>query len=177
VTDVTIEDVAGWEADLAALTGGLGKLFARPGPRKTFADMVGGLLADVPRKNSWQLAERAGHRSAYGLEWLLGGARWDADVLRDQVRSYVVQGLGGNAGELAALVIDDTQVIKQGNKSVGVAPQHCGLTGQIENCQVLVMMTYATPAGHAFVDRELYLPERWTSDPARLAQAGGARGP
>ncbi|WP_433349672.1 DUF6444 domain-containing protein [Micromonospora sp. CA-111912] len=28
-----------------------------------------------------------------------------------------------------ALVLDDTQAIKKGTKSVGVAPQHCGLTG------------------------------------------------
>jgi SRSO17 transposase len=87
---------------------------------------IRGLLADVPRKNSWQLAERAGHRTAYWFEWFLNGAKWDADVLRDEVRSYVVEGLGGNSGAKATLVIDDTQVIKNGDKSVGVAPQHCG---------------------------------------------------
>jgi SRSO17 transposase len=36
------------------------------------------------------------------------------------------------------------------------------------------MLTYATEAGHAFVDRELYLPRSWTSDPARCRAAGGA---
>lgn len=69
MTDVTIEDVSGWGTDLEVLTGGLGWLFARPGPREAFTDMVRGLLADVPRKNSWQLAEHAGHRNAYALEW------------------------------------------------------------------------------------------------------------
>ncbi|AZQ40679.1 hypothetical protein EJ357_30145 [Streptomyces cyaneochromogenes] len=29
----------------------------------------------------------------------------------------------------ATLVLDDTQVIKKGDKSVGVAHQHCGVTG------------------------------------------------
>lgn len=33
-------------------------------------------------------------------------------------------------------------------------------------------MTYATTAGHAFIDRALYLPEVWTSDPARCQAAG-----
>jgi hypothetical protein len=34
------------------------------------------------------------------------------------------------------------------------------------------MLTYATEAGHALIDRELYLPESWTSDPARCKAAG-----
>jgi SRSO17 transposase len=62
--------------------------------------------------------------------------------------------------------------IKKGDKSVGVAPQHCGLTGQTENCQVMPMLTYAAETGHAFIDRELYLPESWTSDPVRCRAAG-----
>ena len=96
-----------------------------------------GLLADVPRKNSWQLAEHVGHGSAYRLEWLLGGAKWDAEVLRDRVREYVVATLGAEDG---VLIADDTQVIKKGVKSVGVARQHCGATGQTENCQVMPML-------------------------------------
>jgi SRSO17 transposase len=70
------------------------------------------------------------------------------------------------------LIADDTQVIKKGDKSVGVAPQHSGATGQTENCQVLPMLSYASARGHAFIDRALYLPRRWTDDPQRCAQAG-----
>ena len=32
------------------------------------------------------------------LEWLLGGAKWDADALRDRVRDYVVATLGAEDG-------------------------------------------------------------------------------
>lgn len=55
----------------------------------------------------------------------------------------------------ATLVLDDTQVIKKGDKSVGVAFQHCGTTGDVCNCQVMVMFTYAAAGGHTFVDRRL----------------------
>src|SRR6266508_4447035 len=134
---MTVEDIAGWDEDLQALTDGLGWLFNRPEPRVTFGLMVRGLLADVAKKNSWGLAEHLGLATPQPLEHLLGGARWDADVLRDAVRGYVLRGLGDSGG---ALVLDDTQVIKKGVKSVGVAPQHCGLTGQTENCQVMVML-------------------------------------
>ena len=168
--DISYDHLVGWEAELRLLTERVAdSLFTRPEPRATFTDLVRGLLADVPRKNSWQLAEQVGHGSAYRLEWLLNGAKWDADALRDQVRDYVVATLGA---EDAVLIADDTQVIKKGVKSVGVAPQHCGATGQTENCQVLPMLAYASGRGHAFIDRALYLPRRWTDDPQRCARAG-----
>jgi SRSO17 transposase len=72
----------------------------------------------------------------------------------------------------ASLVIDDTQTQKKGIKSVGVAFQHCGLTGDVRNCQTTVMLTYATTAGHAFLDRRLYLPEEWAEDRERCRAAG-----
>ncbi|MEU9837575.1 IS701 family transposase [Streptosporangium sp. NPDC048047] len=159
-----------WDAELAALTARIADpLFKRPEPKATFADLVRGLLADVPRKNSWQLADHLGHRTANRIEWLLSRAPWDADALRDAVRSHVIGHLGRPDG---VLIADDTQAIKKGDKSVGVARQYCGLTGQIENCQVMPMLTYASSAGHAFVNRRLYLPESWAGDLARRAVAG-----
>jgi SRSO17 transposase len=160
----------GWDEDLRALTERIaGPLFTRPEPRVSFGDLVRGLLADVARKNSWQLADHVGHRWAHRLAWLLNGASWDADALRDEIRDYVVEHRGGPDG---VLIADDTQVIKKGVKSVGVAPQYCGATGQVENCQVMPMLTYASGRGHAFIDRALYLPECWTNDPERCAAAG-----
>ncbi len=43
--------------------------------------------------------------------------------------------------------------------------------GKITNCQVGVFAAYVSRHGHAFIDRALYLPERWTEDPARMAAA------
>ena len=50
--------------------------------------------------------------------------------------------------------------------------QYTGTAGRIENAQVAVYLTYAGRGGHALIDRELYLPESWLSDPARCAAAG-----
>lgn len=47
----------------------------------TFVDFVRGLLSEVPRKNSWQIAEYLGYDSPGPLEWLLNGAVWEADDL------------------------------------------------------------------------------------------------
>src|SRR2546429_8633896 len=112
---MTVEDIAGWDEDLRALTDGLGWLFNRREPRVTFGLMVRGLLADVLKKNSWGLAEYLGLARPQPLEHLLGGARWDADVLRDAVRRYVLEGLADPGG---ALVLDDNKVIKKGDQRV-----------------------------------------------------------
>jgi SRSO17 transposase len=166
---VTDEDLSRFSHDLQVLTDGLGWMFNRPEPRVVFGEFIRGLMADVPKKNGRGLADHAGHRSPRSFQHLLGGAKWDADVLRDQVSALVVQGLGDPG---AVLVIDDTQVLKKGDKSVGVAPQHYGLTGDTRNCQTMVMLTYASEHGHAFIDRELYLPAEWAGDAGRRKEAG-----
>jgi SRSO17 transposase len=167
---LTYDLVVSWDTELTAVTSRIAdRLFKRPEPKATFADLVRGLLADVPRKNSWQLADHVGHPTANPIEWLLSRARWDADALRDDVRAYVVEHLGSPDG---VLIADDTQAIKKGDRSVGVARQYCGLTGQVENCQVMPMLTYASAAGHAFINRRLYLPEDWAGDAGRRTVAG-----
>ncbi|MET8448808.1 transposase [Streptomyces sp. NPDC005209] len=70
------------------------------------------------------------------------------------------------------LVLDDTQVIKKGDKSVGVGHQHCGTTGDVRNCRVMVMLTYAAASGPTFYDRPLHLPQSWTGDRERCRTAG-----
>jgi SRSO17 transposase len=42
----------------------------------------------------------------------------------------------------------------------------------VENCQLGVFLVYATPRGHTYLDRELYLPQRWTDDCERCWGAG-----
>ncbi|MFC4898677.1 IS701 family transposase [Streptosporangium amethystogenes subsp. fukuiense] len=159
-----------WDTELTALVTRIADpLFARPEPRQAFADLVRALLADVPRKNSWQLADHIGHATAHRFEHLLDRAKWDVDALRDEVRSYVLAHLGRTDG---VLIADDTAAIKKGEASVGVADQYCGLTGQVENCQVIPLLTYASDAGHAFVNRRLYLPEAWAHDGERRGRAG-----
>ena len=71
----------------------------------------------------------------------------------------------------AVLVIDETGFLKQGKSSCGVSRQYTGSAGKITNCQIGVFAAYASEHGHAFIDRQLYLPKAWTSDPERRAAA------
>jgi SRSO17 transposase len=61
--------------------------------------------------------------------------------------------------------------LKQGRASCGVGRQYTGSAGKITNCQIGVFAAYVSRHGHAFIDRALYLPKAWTSDPARLNAA------
>jgi SRSO17 transposase len=57
--------------------------------------------------------------------------------------------------------------------SAGVARMYTGTAGRVENCQVGVFAAYLTPdGGRALIDRELYLPEKWTADRGRCRAAG-----
>ncbi len=52
-----------------------------------------------------------------------------------------------------------------------MARQYCGALGKVANCQVGVFLGYASPQGHVGIDRALYLPEKWLTDPERCAKA------
>jgi SRSO17 transposase len=143
--------------------------FARVEPRRRARAFVLGLLSGLRRKNCWTIAELAGDAAPDGMQHLLAAARWDADAVRDDVRAYVVEHLGGAD---AVLVVDETGDVKKGRASAGVQRQYSGTAGRVENCQVAVFLSYASWRGHALIDRELYLPRSWTSDPARCAAAG-----
>jgi SRSO17 transposase len=88
-----------------------GARFSRVEPRRRARAFVLGLLAELPRKNCQTIAGHAGDRTSDGMQHLLSRARWDADGIRDDVRSYVVEHLGDPG---AVLVVDETGDVKKG---------------------------------------------------------------
>jgi SRSO17 transposase len=144
--------------------------FENAGSRKRARAYVLGLLSHAERKNGWTLAEFAGDGSPDGMQRLLNFCAWDAGAVRDAVRRYVVKNLGDPA---AVLAVDETGFLKKGKMSAGVARQYTGTAGRVENAQVGVFLAYAGPDGsRALIDRELYLPEKWTGDRDRCRAAG-----
>src|SRR3989440_89964 len=157
-----------WSAAFAEVGERIGPVFARAETRQRTQVYLRGLLSPVQRKNGWQLAEEAGEATPYAMQYLLDRARWQSERLRDSVRGYVCEQLGDPD---AVLVIDETGFVKKGTKSVGVQRQYSGTAGRIENCQLGVFLSYASPKGHTLLDRELYLPKSWTQNPARCREA------
>jgi SRSO17 transposase len=104
------------------------------------------------------------------MQRLLNFSPWDEDAARDALARYVARAMGDPA---AVLAVDETGFIKKGRMSAGVARMCTGTAGRVENCQAGVFAAYVTPdGGRALVDRELYLPEKWTGDRDRCRAAG-----
>jgi SRSO17 transposase len=164
-----LAQITRWHDELTALHERIAPRFGRPEVRARAGRFLAGLLDPIERRNGWHLAEQLGERTPDGVQRLLRTARWDAEAVRDDLRAYVLEHLGDPA---AVLIVDETGFLKKGTKSVGVQRQYSGTAGRIENCQIGVFLTYASPRGQAFVDRALYLPEDWAADAVRREAAG-----
>ncbi len=162
-------DPGRWSDGFGALLDRIAPRFARYEPLRRAGSLMLGLLSGLDRKNCWTIAEHRGDATPDGLQHLLSRAKWDADAVRDDLRGYVAEHLGDEAG---ILVVDETGDVKKGVHTVGTQRQYTGTAGRIENAQVAVYLTYAVPRGHALIDRALYLPKSWTNDPGRLERAG-----
>jgi len=159
-----------WEQTVDRVMARVAGAFGRVEPRRTARDYVAGLLSATERKNCWWLAENAGHASPDAMQRLLRTACWDAEQVSDEVRSVVVERLAHPEG---VLIVDETGFLKKGLHSAGVQRQYTGTAGRVENAQVGVFLSYASPHGRALIDRRLYLPARtWCADPDRCAAAG-----
>jgi SRSO17 transposase len=167
--DLDAAEVRGWAVGLSALHHRIAKHFVRAEPRQLAYDYLRALISPIERKNGWQIAEQLGAATPDGVQRLLATAQWDADKVRDDLQSYVVEHLGDPD---AVLVIDETGFLKKGTKAVGVKRQYSGTAGRTENCQIGVFLAYASPRGRTFLDRELYLPQEWATDAARREEAG-----
>lgn len=156
-------------AELERLCERIGRHIHRQEVRRHVRDYLSALLAPVPRKNGWQVAQQVGETRPHGVQRVLNGATWDANRVRDDLQAYVREHLGHAE---AVLVLDETGFLKKGRHSVGVQRQYSGTAGRIENCQIGVFLAYASPHGRTFLDRELYLPKDWAQDAERRQAAG-----
>jgi SRSO17 transposase len=167
--DLTRETRARWAATCALVHGRIAHQFARAEVRDRARRYLTAVLGRIERRNGWQVAEALGEPGPQGVQRLLNGSRWDADAVRDELRRLVFEHLGEPEG---VLTIDETGFLKKGTKSVGVKRQYSGTAGRKENCQIGVLLGYASSTGHAFVDRALYLPQEWADDTVRRTEAG-----
>uniref|UniRef100_UPI003898DE1A IS701 family transposase n=1 Tax=Actinomadura formosensis TaxID=60706 RepID=UPI003898DE1A len=160
----------GWSAGFEAYAGRFAGRFPRVEARRRMVSYVRGLLSETERKNGWTLAEVAGDAGPEGMQRLLNFYPWDVGGVRDDVRDVVVECLADERD--GVLIVDETGFLKKGTKSAGVARQYSGTAGRIENSQIGFFLAYASPAGRALIDRELYLPKEWTGDRERCRAAG-----
>jgi SRSO17 transposase len=151
------------------LRGLLAPVFCQARSRLTAFAYIGALLAEPgDRRSCWQLAEAAGHATPRRMQALLGEHAWDWTAALSGLQRFILDHLGDRD---AVLVLDETAELKQGTMTAGVARQHAGITGQVENCQTVVFMAYVTARAHALFDFRLYLPKQWCAGRKRRERA------
>jgi SRSO17 transposase len=140
-------------------------VFAQASSRLTAFSYIGALLTEPgDRKSCWQLAERAGHATPRRMQALLAEYAWDWKAALAALQRFIVAQLGDPE---AIVVLDETAELKKGTATAGVARQHAGITGQVENCQTVVFAAYVTARAHVLSDFRLYLPKAWCAGQAR----------
>ena len=165
---ISLRDLQRWGQELNRVTQRLGPLLGRVEMQAQGVRYLRGLIAQIERKNGWQLAEHLGEQTPTNLQHFIARAAWSADDVRDELQQYVQEHLADPDG---VLIIDETGFLKKGTQSAGVARMYSGTAGRIENCQIGVFLAYSSPKGHALIDRELYLPKDWTENRDRCRAA------
>jgi SRSO17 transposase len=121
--------------------------------------MVQGLLSNLKRKSTEPIAVAfEGVDSVRNVTNFMSKSKWDNEGMLAEYRADLAETIAAEGGMITG---DETGIPKKGNQSVGVARQYCGRTGKVDNCQVGVMVGYASSLGYGLVDCELYMPEPW----------------
>ena len=147
--------------------------FARVEPWLQAGKYAAALMSDLPRRNGWTLAERAGDRTPDRMQRLLSRAVWDAGAVIKVVRRFAVAGLdraarlSGRRG-LAVGAIDETSQVKQGERTAGVKRHYLGCAGKVANGITTVHLAYAREGiGHALIAARQWIPREHLEDPAK----------
>jgi SRSO17 transposase len=163
-----VGDVASWQEDLERWLAPFLARLSHPARRAMCPLYIAGLIGPGDRKSIQPMAERLGLGGHDRLHHFISAGIWDTDPLETELLVQADRLVGGPK---AYLVIDDTALAKKGTHSVGVAPQYASALGKTANCQTLVSVTLAAGEVPVPIALRLFLPESWTSDPARLDHA------
>lgn len=156
------EDLESVGAELSSFCSLFGEAFVRIETRELCELYLRGLLSNTERKNVEAMAlELAGPEAVRNLQRFIGQHRCDEDLLARRHWEEVAATL---SSPLGVFCIDASDIEKKGPESVGVAPQYCGSAGKTANCQSGVYVSYVSPAGHALIESQLYMPECWFAD-------------
>jgi len=170
----SIDDVADCAVRVdAQVRAVLGRVLAQ---RRSAGVAFGYLSALSPgvRANCWALAEEAGHEGPHRMQALLRTYRRDWKDMRGELAGLAAAWLPCDPGDLIGpgIAIDETAQLKHGDAVSCVAPQHAGMTGEVENCVATVFAAYVTTSGQVWADFDVYMPDRWAWD-AERRRAGG----
>jgi len=144
--------------------------FDRKDTRAHLPVYISGQLSNLERKSVEPMALEAGV-PVRTLQEFLSHLRWDEQRMRDRLQQIVrEEHLKGKVETIG--LIDETSVVKKGDKTPGVQRQYLGCVGKQENGIVTVHLGISAREFHALLDGDLFLPESWSQDRRRCQAAG-----
>lgn len=170
----TLDDVA--VTRMNTFLDGIGTSLKDKRQRASFALYAAGLMSDGERKSMEPIAARSSGDPQsvlamhHKLVHFVSSPAWADTPVRTFSARYAVEAMQTQA-PVRTWVVDDTGFLKQGKHSPGVQRQYTGTAGKTTNCQIGVSLVLGNEFAHVPVDFRLYLPESWTSDPARCRRA------
>jgi len=135
--------------------------FMRSEPRENFFLYMAGQFSPLERKSIEPIALQVQDGDVRSMQRFISDVIWNEKAMIRRYHALVDEDLGDPEG---ILIFDESGFAKKGENSVGVARQYCGSTGKVDNCQVGVFAAYASRHGYAFLDKRLYIPQKWFED-------------
>ncbi|WKK21357.1 IS701 family transposase [Streptomyces olivoreticuli] len=168
---MTPEELAAVRSDLEDFAADVFEPFARADQRRWGSVYLRGLLTGGGRKSVEPMAARLGEDgNRQALAHFITTSPWDPAHVRARL-AWRMQ----DAVRPAALIIDDTGFLKDGDASACVSRQYTGTAGKVTNCQAGVSLHLASDHASAAVDWRLFLPRTWDpaspgADPVKVAR-------
>src|SRR5690348_11316232 len=159
----------GWEDELERWLEPFLARLGREEQRRWAPFYLEGLILPGERKSVEPMAARVAPGDTQQLHHFVSASPWATGPLENGLVRAADRLIGGPD---AVLVVDDTALVEQGRRSVGVKRQYCGQLGKKANCQALASLTLARSEVPLGVGLRLFLPEDWGADAARRAAAG-----
>jgi len=163
---VTVNGVSGLGGMLLNFVSSFFQFFVRSEGRANFLLYIKGLLSNLERKSIEPIVLRyAGPEKVRAMQIFMGAENAaDDEALKKLYQEKLANEIVEDDGMINT---DGSDIPKKGKKSVGVARQHCGALGKVDNCQAGVFVGYSSRRGYGVVDWRLYMPESWMGDDAK----------
>jgi len=120
-------------------------------------------------RNFEDIAETVPGADHQRVQHFISDAPWDESKTLQEVSTQANGILGGTP--LSFLIGDESGFSKKGGSSAGVARQHNGRLGKVDNCQVGVFVALAAGRRATLLEGRLYLPKDWCDDVSRCDKA------
>jgi SRSO17 transposase len=141
-------------------------LFQRREQREAAHTSLQGLLATLPRKSIEPVVlavDGVAPKAVRAMQSFISEGQWNEERLVHQHWKAVETDLGADDG---VLMVDGSDVPKQGGHAVGVKRQYCGELGKRANCQAGVLVGSGSSQGSTLLDRRWSVPAEWLTDDA-----------